>query len=118
MHHYYNKLLLFIAIMFALFVASPAHASGSGGDRITLDSISAGGGHIYLWSSRYSNPDSCASSAVMVIPSNTPGLELQMSIAMTAIASGKPVSIWVDGCVGAPWFANIPKVVDLWLHAN
>ncbi|WP_153008114.1 hypothetical protein [Sphingomonas yabuuchiae] len=89
-------------------ISEPASAFGFAGS-IVPKSVHAEGGWIYLFGS-FSNPDKCATSDVLIInAANSEELARMTSMAITAKTTGKPLSIWVDGCQSVPWFPNAPK---------
>jgi hypothetical protein len=89
-------------------ISGPANAAGFAGS-IVPKSVHAEGGWIYLFGS-FSNPDKCATSDVLIInAANSEELARMTSMAITAKTTGKPLSIWVDGCQSVPWFPNAPK---------
>ncbi|MBW6526846.1 hypothetical protein KZ813_08355 [Sphingomonas sp. RHCKR7] len=61
------------------------------------------------------NPDKCAGAGVLTLPDEMKNQAYYLSLAMTALATGKPVDAWVDGCGWAPWTASptVPKIYSL-----
>lgn len=61
------------------------------------------------------NPDSCAGVSWVVLWSDLPDRQSYLSMAMTALAAGKSVTVFVDGCGWSPWVATVPKVYAMQL---
>ena len=103
------KLKLFLA---ALAAATPvaANAYGQAGtfvpEQISLDSDG-----LYIYGgATYANPDGCASNTYIKIVGASPEeLERMYSMLLTSIASGKSVTVWVNGCVNSVWGMTVPK---------
>lgn len=100
--------LCFAVAMLALIDGS-AHAAGHAGI-LTPDSVHTEGGEIFIMGN-FNNPDGCAKSDVVGLSmSDAKEADRMLSMAMTAIASGKKLSIWVNGCKGSPWSPSVPQV--------
>ncbi len=96
----------FVALLFASGVS---YAAGHAGN-LTPDSVHAEGGEVFIMGS-FNNPDGCARSDVVGLSmGDAKEVERMLSMAMTAIASGKKLSIWVNGCKGSPWSPSVPQV--------
>ena len=65
-----------------------AYAGGDSGG-VLIDRVHIESGKLFIWSSTFANLDSCATSAVIVIPETTLKFESFVSIALTAQATGK-----------------------------
>ena len=107
----FKSSVLFLALL--LFGIQPAAGAGSASAQpVRIEKITAEGGSIYLWSSNFVNPDSCATSAVLVVPAG-PNQDQFLSIALTALTAQKPVTLWLSGCTPTNWYASAPVVVSI-----
>lgn len=89
-----------------------AMAAGPGGT-LSLNTVDVENGAVYLDAPGMLNPDSCLSSAHAVIPdANTQQKEF-LSVALTAMASGKHVILWLSGCSATPWSTSEPVVAAI-----
>jgi len=46
----------------------------------------------------HKNPDNCTSSRTVDLDCDNVGHNTQVSMALTALSTGKPIDVWVDGC--------------------
>lgn len=103
------------AFMLALtLVLAPvrANAAGTSGSLVPT-SVHVEGGNVYV-SGAFQNPDQCAASSIVVLfPANAQELDRMTSMAMTAVASGKKISMWLSGCAPVPWYASAPRAVTM-----
>lgn len=106
----------YIGLAFALLCSGNALAAGSTGN-ISVSSISVENGHLYIQVASFDNPDNCGFSTLLVVPSDTPKQDHFLSIALTALASGKAISAWVSGCESSPWENTVARVVSLGIQA-
>ena len=91
--------------------SSSVQAIGVGVTQAKLKSIHLEYGTPYLtFDQPIGNPDGCASNAVVALAPDLQNQQFYLSLAMTALASGKPVSAWIDGCTSSPWFPTVPRV--------
>ena len=104
----------------ASFVPQVAYAggSGSGASWVLIDKVMVENGNYYLWSSNFTNPDGCASAAVLVIPPSLPKQDSYLSMALTAVTARKPLQIWVSGCTPTSWYTSAPIVLSLVIVGN
>lgn len=103
------KTLLFAVVATAAAV-SEANASGLGvaGAKISVIHIENGETFIMFYQP-INNPDNCPSSNTITFPTSSPNYQGTLSILMTALATGKKISIWVSGCSYTPWGNTAPK---------
>ena len=91
------------------FIGGAAHAAGHAGI-LAPDSPHTEEGEIFIMGNS-NNPDGCARSDVLgVSMADAKKADRMLSMAMTAIASGKKLRIWVNGCKSSPWFPSVPQV--------
>ena len=110
-----------LLVAFGLAQATMAVAAGSATQvPVYLDRITVQDDGIYLFplTGSFLNPDSCASSAAIVVPTTSPLLSHYSSAAMTALAARKSMHVWVSGCQVAPWYPSVPKVVSITLYGQ
>jgi hypothetical protein len=103
--------LRLLSSLLAVLLPIAADASGTGGTTtIQAFAIDTSFQMVNLIGSvTWSNPDSCGSSSLVVIQMSTTNYKDQLAAIMLASASGKSVSLWVNGCVASPW-GNVPLV--------
>ena len=76
-------------------------------------------GAITLWivSSSISNPDNCGRTDLVHIKA-AGGHETQVSMVLTAYASGKKIGLWSTGCEYIPFWGGpntVPVVNNIWI---
>lgn len=104
-------------ILASLMIAGPALADGGSGNVVPTQ-VHVEGGSVYVIGS-FSNPDRCVASTVAIlVPANTDELARMMSMAMTASASGKKISLWFSGCGPTPWQSSAPRAVAMSFYGN
>jgi hypothetical protein len=91
-----------------------AFAAGDSGSR-TLTNVHVEGGSFVAVkaATAWNNPDGCtypAGNIVGFYVSDATEKE-KFSLVLTAIASGKSVGFWLDGCIATPWGGTIPRSV-------
>lgn len=100
-----------LLIAASVVASSPVPAIGVAVTQAKLKSVHLEYGIPYLtFDQPAGNPDGCASNAVVALAPDLPNQQFYLSLAMTALASGKPVSVWIDGCTSSPWFPTVPRV--------
>lgn len=101
----------------SLMIAGPALADGGSGNVVPTQ-VHVEGGTVYVIGT-FSNPDQCVASTVAILsPANTDELARMMSMAMTASASGKKISLWFSGCGPTPWQSSAPRAVAMSFYGN
>lgn len=104
-------------IVGSLMIAEPALADGGSGNVVPTQ-VHVEGGSVYVIGT-FSNPDRCVASTVAILaPANTDELARMMSMAMTASASGKKISLWFSGCGPTPWQSSAPRAVAMSFYGN
>lgn len=104
-----RRATLCFAVATLALIDRSAHAAGHAGI-LTPDSVHTEGGEIFIMGN-FINPDGCAKNDVVGLSmSDAKEADRMLSMAMTAIASGKKLSIWVNGCKGSPWSPSVPQV--------
>jgi hypothetical protein len=107
-----SKLFIALASSLNLICVNSAYADGGSGS-VYLNSVHAEGGNIYRFGD-FTNPDRCAVNSVVVLrPANEREMDRMMSMALTAIASGKKISMWLAGCGSVPWYPSAPQAVAM-----
>lgn len=100
-----------LSVIAATVATSPVSAVGVAVTNAKIQAIHLESGVPFLFFEQaVGNPDGCASAAVIVLAPDLVNQQYYLSLATTAMASGKPVSIWVAGCGWAPWSPSVPKV--------
>jgi hypothetical protein len=99
----------------AILLASPAAASGSGG-QVKVLRITALAGRIYVYADEISNPDGCVTSSYFVVAKEDPGRDQILSLLLTAKSADRKIDMWFEGCVWAPWHASAPLVSAVTLY--
>jgi hypothetical protein len=103
----------------ASFVPQVAHAAGSASAApVLIDKVTVENGIYYLFASNFTNPDNCASAAVLVILPSLAKQDSYFSMALTAVTARKPLQIWVSGCTPTNWYASAPIVQSLTIVGN
>jgi hypothetical protein len=93
-------------------LADKAFADGGSG-AVAINTVHVEGGNIYVFGD-FTNPDQCSVSSVVVLHSaNDREMDRMMSMAMTSIASGKKISMWLNGCGPVPWHPSAPRAVAM-----
>lgn len=100
-----------LAAVFCVGEMPSAHANGVAVTQARLKAIHLEDGVPFLtFDQPVGNPDGCASNAVVTLASDLANQQFYLSLAMTALTTGKSVTVWVSGCAWAPWFPSVPKV--------
>lgn len=103
--------LLTTPLLALLATSGPAHAAGTAVSGAKIATIHLETGVPYLFFDQpISNPDGCTSNSRVVLANDLLNREGYLSLAMTALASGKLVAVFVSGCIGSPWGVTLPKV--------
>ena len=94
------------------FADGRADAAGSSGTLVPTG-VHLEGGNVYIFG-QFQNPDQCSTNGVVVLqPANAEELDRMMSMALTATASGKKISMWLIGCGPVPWHPSAPRAVSM-----
>lgn len=108
----------FEALLFGIIVATPAVAAGSTGP-VPVVSALAEGGAVFVTTAPHGNPDSCSTNTIVrMIPATPEEQDRMYAGVLTAIAAGKKVEMWVDGCVATNWNVTAARGVSLTIRAN
>lgn len=109
-----NRFTAAAALVFCLAQASAAAAAGVGVDQAKLTSIHVENGVPFLYFNKtISNPDGCAAVSVITLPLDLSNHNAYLSMAMTALTTGKTLTVYVSGCGYAPWGNPVPKAYAL-----
>lgn len=98
-----------------LAISAPANAAGTSGSFL-INKIVVENGRFMLFGTGISNPDACSTSAYVIVGSGVPKQDYFLSVALTAKSTGKPVSVWMDGCAASNWDTSAPVAVSIILE--
>ncbi|WP_444901433.1 hypothetical protein ACJJIG_18125 [Microbulbifer sp. SSSA007] len=90
-------------ILFSLFLSMETLANGWSGIR-DIEMIqqrecsSENKGFEITFKTDHKNPDSCSNPRIVNLSCTQPGYETMVSMALTAVATGKGIDTWVAGC--------------------
>lgn len=113
------KKLTMILASAAMMAATPALAASAAGTGVYLGSIHIEGGTVYIFpqtGQTFVNGENCAGAGAVGLAPSLTNRDYYLSVAMTALASGKKVNLWVNGCTGAPWSSS-PTVQSVYAIA-
>lgn len=104
----------FVRAMVAFGAVVPGVVDAHGGSGVVVPTyVAAESGNVYI-SGDFQNPDQCATSSVVVLQAkDAEELNRMLSIAMTAMLSGRKVSMWLVGCAPVPWFPTAPLATSI-----
>lgn len=109
----YKQWLSFLSLVpVTSFIAlSPIHAAGPAVIQAKVATVHLENGVPYIFFDQViANPDGCTSNSRVVLANDLSNQQSYLSLAMTALASGKSVTVHVSGCVLSPWGITLPKV--------
>lgn len=104
------KLKLVLAAL-AVAVPMPALADPAPAGTFVPEQIHLGNDGLFIsGGATYANPENCASNTYIKIVSATPAEhERHYTALLTSLASGKTVTVWINGCVMSVWGYTVPK---------
>jgi hypothetical protein len=114
----YASFTALVASAFSLMPHAAQAAGSASAAPVLIDKVMVENGIYYLFASNFSNPDNCASAAVLVILPSLPKQDSFFSMALTAVTARKPLQIWVSGCTPTNWYASAPIVQSLTIVGN
>lgn len=119
-----KRIIFAVAAATALSIGTP-HSARSSGYLVPLNQAIAvsryhmhGGGGMTLSVSGISNPDNCAGTDLVHIPSSLTGYKEMVASVMAAVAAGKRIGSWSSHCSILPFWGGgttYPVVADLWV---
>lgn len=92
--------------------SATADAAASFGGQFPVRRVIVEWNHIYLEVDQVNNPEHCSVATIIALPVDTTVRDLFYSMALTAVGSGKRVSVWTDGCATSPW-GTVPNAYHL-----
>ena len=103
----------FLALLNSLIAFSAAaDAAASFGGQFPVRRVVVEWNRIYLEVDQVNNPEHCGVATMIALPIDTTVRDLFYSMALTAVGSGKRVSVWTDGCAPSPW-GTVPNAYHL-----
>lgn len=114
MNHRLPLRLLLILAVAAFAASSQLQAAGLAVSSAKVTNIHLEGGQPYIFFDKaIGNPDGCQNNSRVVLSSDLTNREFYLSVAMTALATGKSVTAYVNGCVASHWGTTVPKIYVL-----
>lgn len=108
----------FVLAALAIAVPMPALADPAPAGTFVPEQIHLGNDGVYIsGGATYANPENCASNTyIKIVASTSAELERHYSALVTSLASGKSVTVWINGCVMSVWGYTVPKGYHLVLN--
>lgn len=106
-----NQKMRIALACFGAIMSTSAQANGNAVVDGYISSIHLENGDAYVsFISAVGNPDNCGSAGAVVLPAGISSHDSYISLLMTAMATGKRVSAWVDGCNPSPFGSTFPAL--------
>jgi len=101
---YYHVIIVMLA---SIFAAGPALAHGSSGTFL-VTKVTVEGDRVFIHGANIQNPDNCATSNYAVIVPTSANVDRFLSVALTALSTQRPVTMYFQGCIATNWHTGAP----------
>jgi hypothetical protein len=108
-----------LKLMFALVLLPGLAVAQGGSGTTTISSLLLDSSYnelMIVGTTPWSNPDGCANSTIVLVPTSSSMYKDILAAALTALAAGKTVSFWVTGCPNSAW-GTAPQAVLIQINS-
>lgn len=102
------------AVMMVM-MAPAVRATNLPGGTITISHVTLEGDRVFISGIGGTNPEGCTNPSIVILAAAPELRDRYLWVAMTALASGLKIDLWVQGCGGTSW-GTAPIAYFLSLH--